>query len=149
MCTKEPIELYGLQLYTCVSWLSRFTMQSFERTGATVFCKLVDENMLIHSTWECTLLLSVLWFVLLNDTVVVLSINSCMHILTKQCWLVFTLFILKIWGFFVQIINYTKFGLNPPLIRFVFFVSLHTSWSSSSKFLGWYRTWHPMLENYF
>lgn len=60
-------------------------MQSFVRTGATVSCNLVDENMLIHSTWECTLLLSVLWFVLLNDTVVVLLINSCMHILMKQC----------------------------------------------------------------
>jgi len=60
-------------------------MQSFVRTGATVSCNLVDENRPIHSTWECTLLLYVLWFVLLNDTVVVLLINSCMHILMTRC----------------------------------------------------------------
>ena len=59
-----------------------------------------DENLLIHSTWECNLLLSVIWFVLLNDTIVVLLINSCMQSLIKAMLIGFHSIHIEDLGFF-------------------------------------------------
>jgi hypothetical protein len=69
------MELYGLQLYIRVSWLSRFTMERFERTGSTVSCKLVDEK---YADWQYTRVQFVAICLLMNDTVIDKFLYACL-----------------------------------------------------------------------